>query len=173
MTVKNRGEKVQAQRSETIATCNRIILKSYGKVISFLVISSYTLALSASCSLNSVLKEPIPNEPASRIIDLKPSLVIKGVERALKNKKFTLKPGQPDSNQFQTEWLQDGSYRSMMFAEVNPAGKGRSELTVHLILQKKKFRGTWQPVDEIGKHVYDNFMDAVQIESYRALYDQR
>ena len=167
-----RGLNLPEQRTVRVVKGDRFLPKSYGGIISFLVISACILILSANCGPTSVLQEPIPNKPATRVLGLKPSIVVKGVERVLKNKKFTLRPGQSDSQQLQTEWLIDGSYRSMIYAEVKPAGRGRSELTVHLILQKKKSKETWQTVDEIGKDVYDDFMDAVQMESYRVLYDR-
>jgi hypothetical protein len=171
MKVIKRGVNLPAQRSVKSGSGDRMLSKSYGEIISLLVISACILTLLANCGPTSVLREPVPNKPETRVFDLKPSIVIKGVERVLKNKRFTLKAGRPDSRQLQTEWLRDGSYRSMVYVEVKPAGKGHSELTVHLILQKKKaLKESWQPVDEIGRHIYDNFMDDVQIESYRVLY---
>ena len=162
------------QGSVVIGSGDRFLPKSYGDIISLLVILSCILILLANCAPNSFLREPVPNKPETRVFDLKPSIVIKGVERVLINKKFTLKSGRSDSQQLQTEWLKDGSYRSMVYAKVKPAGKGHSELTVHLILQKKKaLKESWQSVDEIRKDIYDDFMDAVQIESYRVLYDGR
>ncbi len=173
MMVIKRGVNFSTQRSVKIGNGDRFLAESYGDIISLLVILSCILILLANCAPNSFLRNPVPNKPETRVFDLKPSLVMKGVERVLINKKFTLKPGRSDSQQLQTEWLKDGSYRSMVYAEVKPAGKGRSELTVHMILQKKKGKESWQPVGKIGKDIYDDFMDDVLIESYRVLYNGR
>jgi len=142
--------------------------------LSLLILLFGVAALLTSCSSQAYLRNPVTNKPETRIFDLKPDIVLKGVERALAAKKFK-SSAQPTSRyDIRTEWLEDGSYRSMMQVQIKPSGKNRSEVTVQIHLEKKNmWQETWQPVDEIGKNAYEDFLDDVRMESYRALYDRR
>ena len=146
----------------------------WGRNLFFHIILFGISILLINCSPHSSVHRSAPNKPETRAFDMEPDTIIKGVKRVLAIKKFNLSAGQTSRYFLQTEWLQDGKYRSMVQAEVKPLGKNRSELTVHIHLQKKNmWQESWQPVGEIGKNIYDDFLDDVQIESYRALYDRR
>ena len=108
------------------------------------------------------------------MIDVQSSVVMKALVRVLADKNFKVNAARTNQQSLETEWLQDGSYRSMVQAEVLPLEKYRSQLKVTLLLQKKAFlKESWQPVDKIDKTVYKEFMNDVLIESYRVLYDRR
>jgi len=129
--------------------------------------------LIAACALNTPSQSPVSNRPETKIIDARPSVVMKALVRVLAVKKFKVNPERTNQQNLETEWLQDGSYRSMVQAEVLPLGNHRSQLKVTLLLQKKAFfQENWQPTDQIDKTVYSEFMNDVLIESYRVLYDR-
>lgn len=98
---------------------------------------------------------------------------MKALVRVLTDKKFKVNAERTSGQSLETEWLQDGSYRSMVLAEVFPLEKYRSRLKITLLLQKKTFlQESWQPMDKIDKTIYKDFMNDVLIESYRVLYDR-
>jgi len=99
-------------------------------------------------------------------------VVIKAVKRILEKKQYTLNPERTNRQHLETKWAQQSAYRNMVKADVKSLAKNRSELSVQLILEKKNFwRESWQPTDEIGKDIYDSFMDDVLMECYRVLYE--
>lgn len=138
------------------------------------VFTFYILALSffVSCAPYGTVRLPVENKPVSRILEMKAAIVIKAVAHVLAEKKFVLNPEKTNLHYFQTEWVQDGAYRSMVSGEVTPINKGSSKLSLHIVLQKKKlWQEAWQPVEKIDPVVYDKFMNDVLIESYRVLYN--
>jgi len=133
-----------------------------------------TLLLFTACAQNTPSQTPALNQPESQIIDIQSSVVMKALLRVLADKKFKVNAERTNKQSLETEWLQEGSYRSMVQAEVLPLEKYRSQLKMNLLFQKKPFlQKTWQPVDKIDKTVCDEFMNKVLIESYRVLYDGR
>ena len=136
------------------------------------ILSAGLLTLLVCCAPLSDTPVAVVNRPETRILDLNSSIAMKALKRVLNKKNYTLNSGRTDPRQVETEWLQDGLYRSMVKAEVSPLAKGRCELTFHLILQKKTvWKKSWQPVKEIEAEVYDRFADDVLMEGYRLLYD--
>ena len=112
------------------------------------------------------------NRPPTQTFKMKPNVVRQAVERVLVEKEFSLDTKQSSFLHLETEWLREGRYRSRVKADLEPTGKGHTELTVHFYLEKKKFWSEeWAPMDEIGTDVYDGFMSDIQMESYRVLYD--
>ena len=161
-------------------TLNKINLHnrfSFGRVnrIIFLPIAlSCILLLFSACVLNTPSQTPDLNRFETKIFDFPSSVVMKALLRLLSDKKFKVNAERSNGQSLQTEWLQDGSYRSMVRAEVSTLGKYLSQLKVNLQLQKKTFlQETWQPQDKIDKTVYNDFMNDMLIESYRVLYDRR
>lgn len=139
-----------------------------------LLIFLVVLFAASACTLNLPSQTPVLNQPETQIIDFQSSIVMKALLQVLTEKRFSINAGKTHGLSLETEWLQDGSYRSMVLAEVQPLDKFRSRLKVNLLLQKKGFlRETWQPVDKIDKTVYKDFMNDVLIESYRVIYDRR
>ena len=127
-----------------------------------------------ACSFHTPSQTPVLNQPETKIFDFQTSVVMKALVRVLTDKKFKINAGRTTGQSIETEWLLDGSYRSMALAEVVPLEKYRSQLKMSLLVQKKSFLGdAWQPKDEIDQTVYKDFMNEVLIECYRVLYDRR
>ena len=128
--------------------------------------------LLTSCAPFSPLQTTVPNRAESRAFDMKAPVVRTAVEKVLTQRKFTVKYEQSNGQHLQTEWLHDGGYRNMVKTQVKALSKDRTELTVEFIFEKKTlWKDSWQPVAEIGKDAYDDFMNDVLLESYRILYD--
>jgi len=132
------------------------------------------LMLPTACVYHSPSLSAVPNEPESKVFEAQASVVMKALARVLNEKKFKVKAATADDRRLETEWLQDGSYRSRVLAEILPLDKYRSELTVYLTIEKRPFlRDAWEPLDKIDKTVYRDFMNDVLIECYRVMYDRR
>ena len=145
---------------------------TFGAAARLFILFAGLATLLAHCAPLSGTPVTVKNRPETRILDLNSSLVMTAFQRVLNKKKFIINNRRTDPQYIETEWLQDGLYRSMVKAKVKPLTKGRCELVFHLILQKKTvWKKSWQPVEEIGAEVYDRFADDVLMESYRLLYD--
>jgi len=161
-----------AQNAKKTSSDKRWLPETIGKSLLFIILISGLLILLTHCAPHTNLQKTVPNRPETRVIDMKPSIVMKAVEQVLIKKKFVLNTEQTGLQHIETEWLQDSLYRSMATAEVKPITKNQCELTLLLILQKKiPFQKTWQPMEGIGTDFYDRLFDEVLMESYRTLYD--
>jgi hypothetical protein len=137
-----------------------------------LILLMSTVVAFAYCRPMSHRQETVPNRPQSRVFKVKPDVVRKAVERTLSVRKFSLNTRKSTYNHLQTEWLEDGRYRSMVTADFKPLSKSRTELTLQLILQKRELMGeVWNQENEVGVDVYDQLMDDVLMETYRVIYD--
>ena len=115
----------------------------------------------------------VKNKPQKKVFKLKPDVVKEAVERVLEDKKFTLDTRMSNKLRIQTEWLEDGGYRSMAVVNIKPLGKGQTQLKVHLQLEKKlMFRDEWETMDEIGEDTYRIMLNDIEMECYRVLYDR-
>jgi hypothetical protein len=115
----------------------------------------------------------VKNRPQKKVFKLKSDVVKEAVERVLEEKKFILDSEQSNELHVQTEWLEDGGYRSMAVVEIKPLSKGQTQLKVHLLLEKKlAFRDEWDPMDEIGEDTYRLLLSDIELECYRVLYDR-
>lgn len=118
-------------------------------------------------------QEMVKNKPQKKVFKLKPDVVKEAVERVLEDKKFTLDTRMSNKLRIQTEWLEDGGYRSMAVVNIKPLGKGQTQLKVHLQLEKKlMFRDEWETMDEIGEDTYRIMLNDIEMECYRVLYDR-
>ena len=118
-------------------------------------------------------QEMVKNRPQKKVFKLKPDVVKEAVERVLEDKKFTLDSNQSNELRIQTEWLEDGGYRSMAVIVIKPLDRGQTQLKVHLQLEKKlAFRDEWEPMDEIGEDTYKMMLSDIEMECYRVLYDR-
>ena len=118
-------------------------------------------------------QEMVKNRPQKKVFRLKPNVVREAVERVLEDKKFILDSGQSNELRIQTEWLEDGGYRSMAVVDLKPLSKGQTQLKVHLLLEKKLLlRDEWEPMDEIGQDTYRLMLSDIEMECYRVLYDR-
>ena len=118
-------------------------------------------------------QEMVKNRPQKKVFKLKPDVVKEAVERVLEDKKFTLDTRQSNESRIQTEWLEDGGYRSMAVVDLKPLSKGQTQLKVHLLLEKKLLlRDEWEPMDEIGEDTYRLMLSDIELECYRVLYDR-
>ncbi|MEW6673582.1 MAG: hypothetical protein AB1427_17955 [Thermodesulfobacteriota bacterium] len=152
----------------------RLSSAGFNQVLTPLLTLSVTLFLFIACAFHTPAETPVLNRPETTIIDAQSSVVMKALLKVLADKKFIINAGRSDGQTIETEWLQDGPYKSLVQAEVTPIAKYRSRLKVTLLLQKKAFmKETWEPTDKIDKTVYMDFINDVLIESYRVMYDAR
>jgi hypothetical protein len=99
-------------------------------------------------------------------------IIREAVKRVLDKKKFFLDEEQSNSLYIQSEWLEEGRYRSMVKAALKPLERSRTEVRLQILVEKKGvFKDDWEPADEIGIDVYRSFLDDVEMEGYRVLYD--
>jgi hypothetical protein len=115
----------------------------------------------------------VPNRPQKKVFRLKPYVVKEAVERVLEKKKFTLDDRQSNEMHIQTEWLEEGGYRSMAVVDIKPISKTQTQLRVQMHLEKKlTFRDEYEPMDEIGEDTYKMMLSDIEMECYRVLYDR-
>ena len=139
----------------------------------FLLLLSMPIFLSNCTRPLTHRQEMVKNRPQKKVFKLKPDVVKEAVERVLEDKKFTLDNRQSDELRIQTEWLEDGGYRSMAVIDIKPLDRGQTQLKVHLQLEKKlTFRDEWEPMDEIGEDTYRIMLSDIEMECYRVLYDR-
>lgn len=118
-------------------------------------------------------QEMVANRPQTKVFRLKPDVVREAVKRALEKKKFTLDTRQTNELHIQTEWLEDGGYRSMIVADIKPLARSKTELKLQMFLEQKLvFRDQWKPLDEIGEDTYKIMLSDIEMECYRVLYDR-
>lgn len=118
-------------------------------------------------------QEMVANRPQTKVFRLKPDVVREAVERVLEKKKFTLDTRQTNELHIQTEWLEDGGYRSMVVADIKPLARSKTELKLQMFLEQKLvFRDQWKPMDEIGEDTYKIMLSDIEMECYRVLYDR-
>jgi hypothetical protein len=116
--------------------------------------------------------EQMPNRPVTKAFDVNEEILRKAVERVFAKKNYQLDPEQTTAHHLQSSWLEEGSYRTMIMADIRSTKRSQSELTLRVLLEKKgAWSEIWAPMDEIGIDVYDLLMDDVSMESYRVLYD--
>ncbi len=127
-----------------------------------------------SCSFQAPTQSLTANQPQKDIIDVQPPVVKKALLQVLDKKNFKINTARTDQQNFETEWLEDGQYRSMVQAEILPVSKYRTQVILNLLVEKKGLlQKTWQPENEIEKTVYSDLMHEIVMESYRILYDKR
>jgi hypothetical protein len=115
----------------------------------------------------------VANRPQQKVFKVKSDVVKEAVERVLEDKKFILDNRQSNESRIQTEWLEDGGYRSMAVIDIKPLSKGQTQVKVHLQLEEKlTFRNEWEPMDEIGEDTYKLMLSDIELECYRVLYDR-
>jgi len=116
--------------------------------------------------------EQVPNRPVTKTFDVNEDVLRKAVERVFVKKNYQLDPERCTAHHLQSRWLEEGSYRTMITADLRSIKRSQSELTLRVLLEKKgTWSKVWAPMDEIGVDVYDLLMDDVSMESYRVLYD--
>lgn len=139
----------------------------------FLLLLSMPTFLASCTKPLTHRQEMVANRPQKKVFKVKPDVVKEAVERVLEKKKFILNTRQSNELRIQTEWLEDGGYRSMAVVEIKPLSKGQTQLKVHLLLEKKlAFRDEWDPMDEIGEDTYRLLLSDIELECYRVLYDR-
>lgn len=141
-----------------------------------LLLAGLTIAFALAAGCTRPLPAPglSADRPETKIIDLRPAIVRKALLRVLNDRKFSVDPKRTSLQRVETEWLQDGSFRSRITAGIKPLDDFHTELAVKILLEKKTFWGeSWEPYDRIDPRAHSEFIDAVRLESYRILYDGR
>jgi hypothetical protein len=102
----------------------------------------------------------------------KSEVVRTALERALVKKHYALNDEKSNSLHVQTEWLEEGKHRNMIRADLKPVGQNKTEVTLHVFIQKRKlFKEEWEPMDVVGEDTYRIIMGDLEMECYRVLYD--
>ncbi|MEE9121932.1 MAG: hypothetical protein V3U56_11695 [Syntrophobacteria bacterium] len=118
-------------------------------------------------------QEMVANRPQKKVFKFKPDVVKEAVERVLEKKKFYLDTRQTNELHIQTEWLEDGGYRSMVVADIKQLARSKTELKLQMFLEQKLvFRDKWKPMDEIGEDTYKIMLSDIEMECFRVLYDR-
>jgi hypothetical protein len=118
-------------------------------------------------------QEMATNRPEKKVFKMKPDVVREALEKVLEKKKFVLAAKQSNKLHLESEWLEDGGYRSRMVADIKPLSQRKTELTVFIDLEEKGlFSDEWEPMDEIGEDTYRILMGDIEMECYRVLYDR-
>lgn len=126
----------------------------------------------AQCTPLSHEMEQVPNRPVTKTFDVNEEVLRKAVERVFAKKNYLMDPERTTVHHLESRWLEEGSYRTMITADLRSIKRSQSELTLRVLLEKKgTWSEIWAPMDEIGVDVYDMLMDDVSMESYRVLYD--
>ena len=104
---------------------------------------------------------------------MKADVVREALEKVLEKKKFVLAAKQSNEHHLETEWLEDGGYRSRAVADIKPLSQSKTELTLFMYLEEKRlFSDEWEPMDEIGEDTYRIMMGDIEMECYRVLYNR-
>jgi hypothetical protein len=115
----------------------------------------------------------VKNRPQKKVFRVKPDVLKEAVERVLEDKEFTLDTRQSNELRIQTEWLEDGVYRSMAVVDLKPLRRNQTQLRLHLLLEKKiAFLDKWKAMDEIGEDTYKIMLSDIELEWHRVLYDR-
>jgi hypothetical protein len=115
----------------------------------------------------------VDNRPEKKVFRMKPDVVREAVKRALEKKKFAMDSTQSNELHVETEWLEDGGYRSRVVADLSRLDRSKTELSLMIYLEKKLvFLDKWKPMDEIGEDTYRILMGDIEMECYRVLYDR-
>ena len=141
-----------------------------GGLLVFILLSIVLLV--TQCAPLSHKQEMVPNRPESKVLPAKPEVVRTALERVLVQKNYSLNAETSNALHLQTKWLQEGKHRSMLKADLKPVGKSKTEITLHVQLQKKRFlKEEWELIDEVGEDTYRIILGDVEMECYRVLYD--
>jgi len=117
--------------------------------------------------------EMVANRPQKQVFKFKSDVVKEAVKRVLEKNQFTLDTRQSNELHLQTEWLEDGGYRSMAVVDIKPLRKNQTEVKLQVHLKEKlAFRDQWEPMDEIGEDTYKIMLGDIEMECYRVLYDR-
>ena len=132
------------------------------------------IALLAGCTKPlSHRQEMVRNRPEKKVYKANTAVVREAAVRVLEKKKFYLDPEKSTPLHLETEWLEDGGYRSMAVIDIKALARSRTELELQMLLEKKVvFQDKWKPVDEIGADTYKMMLGDIEMECYRVLYDR-
>jgi hypothetical protein len=115
----------------------------------------------------------VTNRPEKKVFKMKADVVREALEKVLEKKKFVLAAKQSNRLHLETEWLEDGGYRSRAVADIKPLAQSKTELTLFMYLEEKRlFSDEWEPMDEIGEDTYRMLMADIEMECYRVLYNR-
>ena len=124
------------------------------------------------CTPLSHQPDQVPNRPKTETFDVHEGVLRKAVERVFAKKNYPLDPTVTTEHHLQSRWVEEGSYRTMIIADLRSLKKNQTQLTLRVVLEKKgMWSEVWTPMDEIGMDAYDLLMNDVSTESYRVLYD--
>jgi hypothetical protein len=138
----------------------------------FIILLLLGLGSIVHCTPLSHQPEQVPNRPKTETFDVKEDVLRKAVERVFAKKNYQLDPKETTAHHLQSRWVEEGSYRTKILADLRSLKKNQTELTLRVLLEKKgMWSEVWTPMDEIGMDVYDLLMNDVSTESYRVLYE--
>ena len=138
-----------------------------------LLVLSMTTLLAACSQPLSQGRETVPNRPETKVFKMKPDVLREALERYMDKNKFEVDTERSSPLHVQTEWLADGGYRTMLVADMKPLSKSKTELKLHMLLEKKSLgQEKWTPSDKIGADTYRHMFGDIEMECYRVLYER-
>lgn len=139
----------------------------------FLLLLSMITLLADCTKPMSQRQEMIPNRPETKVFKMKPDVLREALERYMDKNKFYVDTERSSPLHVQTEWLEDGGYRTMLVADMKPLSKSKTELKLEMFLEEKTMlQDKWNPTDEIGADTYRRMLGDIEMECYRVLYDR-
>ena len=138
----------------------------------FLLLLSMITLLTDCTKPLSQQQEMVPNRPETKVFKFKSDVLREALERYMAKNKFYVDTERSSPLHVQTEWLEDGGYRTMLVADMKTLSKSQTELKLQMFLeQKSMFQDQWKPTDEIGADTYRRMLGDIEMECFRVLYN--
>lgn len=140
-------------------------------LLMFLLLLSM-VSLMAYCTRSmSQGQEMVPNRPETKVYKIKADVLREALDVYAEKNKFQVDTERSSPLHLQTEWLEDGRYRTMLVADIKPLSRNKTELKLQMFLEEKPmFQDKWKPIDEIGVDTYRRMLGDIELECYRVLY---
>jgi hypothetical protein len=108
----------------------------------------------------------------SRVYEAPEKLTLKAVEKILKEKGYETKVDESRSGVLESDFTVDGHVRSKAKAIISPISKRKTEVRLKLHVEKRTFFGKeWKPIG-INASVYEEVLDAIQMQIYREYFEK-
>jgi hypothetical protein len=142
-------------------------------LLPFLLLLSMATLLANCTKPTSQQSGMVTNRPETKVFKLKLDVLREALERYMAKNKFSVDTEKSGPLHVQTKWLEDGSHRTMLVADMKPLSKTKTEVKLQMFLEEKPMlRDKWKPTDEIGEDTYRRMLGDIEMECYRVLYDR-
>ena len=144
-----------------------------GSLLMFLLLLSMASLMAYCTKSMSQGQEMVPNRPETKVYKIKADVLREALVRYMEKNKFRVDTGRSSPLHVQTEWLEDGGYRTMLVADIKPLSSNKTELKLQMSLEEKGvFQDKWKPTDEIGADTYRHMFGDIELECYRVIYNR-